>query len=201
MKDRFALPQSIAKWPCSSITAVALVILLDICPDNGYDSAVKDVNYDEIDQAIMAQLARDGRLSSGNVAKAVRVGAATVRRRRSQLIEQGVIKIAALADPQKLGFGIVAIIGVDVALDKVDSAATEFAKLSELKHVAITTGRYDIMLLGAFRNTEELSDFLQKKLPVIDGVHGTDTFITLSVRKGHFMPVTVDPGPLLEKRR
>ncbi len=94
-----------------------------------------------------------------------------------------------MVDPAKVGFPLLVLMAFDVSREKAESVMSDLADRPEVKWVMTTTGRYDILTLMWFASTDQLSDFVEKELPAIDGVKDTETFICLQVKKGHYLQV------------
>lgn len=140
--------------------------------------------HNRIDERLTELLGQNAHLSSEALAKQLGVSAATVRRRLRKLLDSGVIRIVAVADPDKFGYPLSAIIAFDVSHDKLELATDALAQKSEVKWVSTTTGRFDVFVWAHFRSTDDLSEFLQKEVPTMEGLRDTETFICLSVKKG-----------------
>ncbi|HHI01394.1 MAG TPA: Lrp/AsnC family transcriptional regulator, partial [Thermococcus litoralis] len=77
------------------------------------------MKMDEIDKNILKLLQEDGRMSYSEIARRIGVPESTVRLRVKRLIEEGIIrKFAALINPFKAGYTIVAFIAVDIEPNK-----------------------------------------------------------------------------------
>ena len=64
-------------------------------------------NLDEIDLALLEILQKDAHFTSDELARQLHVSSATVRRRTSKLIREGVMRIVALTDPRKVGLSTI----------------------------------------------------------------------------------------------
>ena len=64
---------------------------------------------DETDRAIIAQLQYDGRMSFTDIAAEVGISEGTARRRVKQLMDDGVLQIVAIVEPQLLGLSLIHI--------------------------------------------------------------------------------------------
>ncbi|MBP1912434.1 Lrp/AsnC family transcriptional regulator [Thermococcus stetteri] len=139
---------------------------------------------DALDRSILRILQEDGRASYSEIARRIGVPESTVRLRVKKLAEKGVIrKFAALINPFKAGYSIVAFIAVDAEPGKVKEAAERLSKLPEVDVLGIATGAHDILMQVTVRDLKELEDFLIEKLGSIDGIKSTETSILTSVRK------------------
>ncbi|WP_054841561.1 Lrp/AsnC family transcriptional regulator [Thermococcus peptonophilus] len=139
---------------------------------------------DSLDKSILRILQEDGRASYSEIARRIGVPESTVRLRVKKLLERGIIrKFAALINPFKAGYSIVAFIAVDTEPGKVKEAAEKLSKLPEVDVLGIATGAHDILMQVTVRDLKELEDFLIEKLGSIDGIKSTETSILTSVRK------------------
>ncbi|AFK22961.1 Lrp/AsnC family transcriptional regulator [Pyrococcus sp. ST04] len=139
---------------------------------------------DELDRRILHLLQEDGRISYSEIARLIGVPESTVRARVKKLVEKGIIrKFAALINPFKAGYEIVAVIAVDAEPSKVREVAEKLAELPEVDVLGIATGAHDIFMQVTVRNLEELERFLLDKLGKIDGIKSTETSILTSVKK------------------
>ena len=108
------------------------------------------------------------------------------RRRLKRLVEDAIIHVVAIPDPAKIGFGSEAVVGIRVDPDKVDQVADGIAQLAPVHWVVVTTGAYDIFAAVTTSSAEELGKFLRSKIGAIPGVHRTETFVQLAVKKRNF---------------
>ncbi len=138
---------------------------------------------DELDRKMVKILEENGRTPNAHIAKEVGVSEGTVRRRLKLLIDNRVIKIAALPDPRKMGLESEALVGIQVDPDKIQDVADEVAKLDNTRWVAVTTGTYDVFAWAALHNADALGRFLREEIGMIRGVRRTETFVNLSVMK------------------
>lgn len=141
---------------------------------------------DELDRKIVSILQSNGRASNAKIARQVGVSEGTVRRRLKRLVEDGIIHVVAIPDPAKIGYGSEAIVGIRVDPDKIDQVADAIALLTPVHWVVVTTGAYDIFATVATPSAEELGKFLRTKIGTITGVHRTETFVQLAVKKRNF---------------
>lgn len=138
---------------------------------------------DDLDRKIIAILQRDGRTPNVEMARLLGVAEGTIRRRVERLIDEGVIGIAAVTDPYKVGIGIVALIDLDVDLAHLDDVARRLIEMPSVRVVAYTTGVHDIFVEALFPSQQDLLEFLKDQLPRISGIRNTETSIVLSLLK------------------
>jgi len=134
---------------------------------------------DLLDQEIIKLLEDDGRCSSVEMAKQLHSSPATIRRKVKRLIDNNTIRIIARPNPNKIGLLVRALICLHVVPNSIDSVLQWLFVRPEVIWAASTTGRFDIIFVVRFVNTSELNSFLQKDLPQVDGMTGSETFVCL----------------------
>ena len=137
-----------------------------------------------LDERLIELLSQDARQSSQTLANQLNVSSSTVRRRISKLVKRGVLRFAALAEPSEFGFYLRAIIAFDVEHDKVREVMELLSGRSEVKGLAATSGRFDVIALVWFTSTDGLFEFIESEVSKMEGVRNGETFICLHVDKG-----------------
>ena len=141
---------------------------------------------DDLDRKIIELLQINGRASNARIARAVGVSEGTVRRRLRRLVQDEIIRVVAVPDPEKMGLSTVALIGIQADPDKLDDVAERLAALPETQYVSLTTGSFDLFIWVALLSSEELGNFLRHRVGVVTGVRRTETFVNLViVKKGY----------------
>ncbi len=141
---------------------------------------------DDLDRKIIELLQINGRAANARIARDVGVSEGTVRRRLRRLVQDEIIRVVAVPDPEKMGLSTVALIGIQADPDKLDDVAEQLATLPETQYVSLTTGSFDLFIWVALPSSEELGNFLRHKVGVINGVRRTETFVSLvMVKKGY----------------
>jgi Lrp/AsnC family transcriptional regulator, regulator for asnA, asnC and gidA len=137
----------------------------------------------DIDARIVEFLRLDGTLTNATISERLGVSEATIRRRRQRLEDEGYIRIIASANPIKLGYKIVAIIGVQAIKSKVLTVEAQLRPLPQIHFLGLTTGHYDLMLEAWLRSNDEVVQFTTEALGRIDGILRTDIFQFLRLTK------------------
>ncbi len=141
---------------------------------------------DDLDTKIIALLQTDGRASNARIARDVGVSEGTVRRRLRRLVQDEIIRVIAVPDPEKMGYSTVAVIGIQADPDKIDDVAKLLAQMDETQYVSLTTGSFDIFIWVALPSSDALGVFLRRKVGMTPGIRRTETFVNLAVRKRGF---------------
>ncbi len=143
-------------------------------------------SIDDLDRKIIAILQKDGRTPNVEMARLLGVAEGTIRRRLEHLVAEGIIQIAAVTDPHKVGIGIVALINLDVELAHLQEAAQRLVEMPCVRVVAYSTGVHDIFVEALFPSQQDLLVFLKDEVPRIPGIRHTDTSIVLEILKRSF---------------
>lgn len=136
-----------------------------------------------VDVRIINLLQEDARGSLVKVAQSLAIPESTVRNRVNGLVRRGLIEFAVVTNPLRFGYGVWAIIEIQVQPTKIRSVAKRLAALSEIHLVGIMTGSYDIYAGTLFRNNQELLDFITGPLATIPGIQRISTSQMLEVVK------------------
>ena len=140
------------------------------------------VVIDEIDRAVIRELQLDGRMPYAKLGPAVGLSQAAVRQRVQRLIENGVMQVVAVTDPLTLGFGLQAMVGLEVDGD-LRAVATKLAKVDEVSYVVVTTGRFDMLVEVVCRDNEQLLALVNDVIRALPGVRSAEVFSYLHLEK------------------
>jgi len=140
------------------------------------------ISLDDIDKAIIRQLQLDGRMPYARLGPAVGLSQAAVRQRVQRLIEHGVMQVVAVTDPLTLGFGLQAMVGIEVEGD-LRAVAAKLALVDEVSYVVVTAGRFDLLVEVVCRDNEQLLGIVNDVVRAIAGVKATETFTYLHLEK------------------
>ena len=148
---------------------------------------------DDLDRKITGLLQRNGRASNAYIARQVGVSEGTVRRRLKRLLQEGIIRIVGVPEPEQVGLDTEALVGIQADPDKLDQVASHVAALPQASLVSVVTGAFDVFAWVSLTSSEELGEFLRKRVGTIPGVRHTETFVSLGVRKRSYS-VPLPPG-------
>ncbi len=133
---------------------------------------------DSFDWKIIALLNEDGRLSSAEISRRLgNVSARTVTNRINALTEHGIIKTRSIVNPEKVGYGVMADVFLEVEPGRVREVAYKAAEFPQISYVACATGESDVSISLRVRNIEELFDFITEELGTIPGVRRSQSYL------------------------
>jgi DNA-binding Lrp family transcriptional regulator len=120
---------------------------------------------DDLDRKIIRALNQNARKSFREVAKEVGTSVTAVINRVKKFESKNVIRgYIPVVDPEYFGLGMAALIALRIAQGKLMQAQKEISKDSRILGVYDITGEWDSIILGYFRDREDLNDFLKDLL-------------------------------------
>lgn len=134
---------------------------------------------DAVDEQIIQQLQCNGRATNREIARQIGVSESTVRNRIDRLIQDHVIRIAAIVNPVKVGLHTTAVMNLQVEPVYLAEAAAHLERARDLTYIGYATGTADIICLGQFRDNDALFHFLTEVVAKVPGVRKVETSIIL----------------------
>jgi Lrp/AsnC family transcriptional regulator, regulator for asnA, asnC and gidA len=139
------------------------------------------MDIDQTSRGIIAILQRDGRCPNTVIARELGVSEASVRARIQSLTSSGILQIIGLTDPGNMGFGVMAMIGVQASND-LNRIAELVSTWPETTYVVISAGSYDLLVELVCTDNNDLLRVVER-LRAVDGVRSTESFIYISRHK------------------
>jgi Lrp/AsnC family transcriptional regulator for asnA, asnC and gidA len=144
-------------------------------------------NESSIDGKIITQLHHDGRQSYKAIASYLNVKPSVVYRRLNHLQEQGLLKITAVVDVNRIGNRIAAVIGINTLAGYENAVCQQLARFENIVLVSETTGIFSVYIWTHFPSISDLYRFLEEELGKIKGIKTSETFLCLKVGKGVYI--------------
>ncbi|OIV38190.1 AsnC family transcriptional regulator [Mangrovactinospora gilvigrisea] len=133
---------------------------------------------DAIDRAILRLLQEDGRASIRSVADRAHVSRANAYARISRMVEDGVIRgFTARVDHERAGSGASAYITLKIVQNSWRDVRAELLKLTEVDHMALVSGDFDVLLLVHAADNRALRELVLTRLHNLPGVLSTRTLL------------------------
>ncbi|MDC7125395.1 MAG: Lrp/AsnC family transcriptional regulator [Spirochaetales bacterium] len=143
------------------------------------------MKFDDVNLQIIKHL-QDGRKSYKIIADELSITENTVRARVNKLVDEGVLNISGLIDPERIPGHQTAIIGVKINNMRLVEKGEEFSNLRGVISVAVVTGRYDLIVQVLLNEEFSLLEFYTDEVTKIENVQDVETFI---VYKGYNIKV------------
>lgn len=141
---------------------------------------------DDIDQAIIDELRVDGRATNQQIATKLGLTAATVSNRIKRMEDANKLRVVAVSDFSAHGFNLLMQVAVEVDGRAAADVAADLAQLPEVFAVHLVTGRYDIDMLVALRDYEELAELMLNRLAGVSGIRSLVPAIAVDILKYKF---------------
>lgn len=144
------------------------------------------IAMDEVDRAIVAQLRRNGRATNQQIADQLGLTAATVSSRIRRMEDADALRVVAVSDFSAHGYNVLLEVAIEVDGRPASEVAEELAALPEVFAAHLVTGRYDVDLLVALHDFDELADLMLNKFARIRGIRSLVPAIAIDVVKYEF---------------
>lgn len=156
--------------------------------------AQNDFALDDIDRAIVSHLRQNGRATNQQIADRMGLTAATVSARIRRMEDADALRVVAVSDFSAHGYNVLLEVAIEVDGRPASEVAEELAKLPQVFAAHLVTGRYDIDILVALHDFDELSDLLLNKLAKISGIRSLVPAIAIDVVKYEFDVAPISAG-------
>ena len=134
------------------------------------------MNIDKTNLAIIKQL-RNGRKSYQEIARDLAVSENTVRTRVQKLIEEGILDIKGVVNPESMDGHRVVIVGVKLQSMDLVNKGKEFSNLKGVVSVSVVTGRFDLIIVVLLKSEFGLMEFYNQEVSRIKDVKSVKTFV------------------------
>jgi Lrp/AsnC family transcriptional regulator, regulator for asnA, asnC and gidA len=134
------------------------------------------MKIDETNLAIIRHL-RDGRKSFKKIANDLSITENTVRARITRLMDEGVLDIVGLVEPETLEGHSLVQIGIKLRTMDLVRKGKEFSKIKGVVSVSVVTGRFDLLATVLLNDQFNLLTFYTDEVSKIKGVESVETFV------------------------
>ncbi|AYR20740.1 Lrp/AsnC family transcriptional regulator [Alcaligenes faecalis] len=160
------------------------------------------IDLDEVDCSLLAELQRNARLTTSELAQKVGISQSPCWRRIRRMEEAGLISgYHARLDRRGLGYGVVAFVSISVDFQN-EARSVQFAEaVCDIPEVVMChgiAGSADFLLMVVAKDLDSYSELLQRKLHRLPGVRQAQTSFSLQEFKGLNelpIPLLVKPAP------
>ncbi len=140
-------------------------------------------DLDDIDRQIVSALQHEGRRPYSRLAADIGIAEGVVRYRVQRMERAGILQIVGIADPLKVGFDLMAMVGVQVVPGRLDDVAAEISTLAETSYVASLAGAFDLIVEVVCRDTAHFTHLLTQQIQHVPGVASTQSFLIMEIHK------------------
>ena len=141
-------------------------------------------NYDKIDVKIVNLLLEDGRMPASEIARRLGdISERAVRYRIDRMVNEGVVRISAVARPQVFGLTTIADVWMEVESDRILEVARKMTEFDNVSYVACGIGESDVSIQIVAKDTAEIYQFVTEVVRKVPGVRKTTTSIVPLILK------------------
>jgi len=141
-------------------------------------------NFDKIDVKIVNILLDDGRIPASEIARRIGdISERAVRYRIDRMVNDGIVRISAVAKPQAFGLTTIADIWLEVESDRILEVAKKMAEFDNVSYVACGIGESDVSIQIVAKDTAEIYQFVTDVVRKVPGVRKTTTSIVPLILK------------------
>lgn len=126
------------------------------------------------DAVILRELSVDARTPITKIAKVLSISDVAVKRRLVKLKESGIIKkYTYVSNNKKLGYDIVALIGLNTLPDKILDVIKSIKDRDDVTFMALSSGDHNLLVEIWAKNSEELTEVVEdlRKIPGVTAVY------------------------------
>jgi len=141
-------------------------------------------NFDKTDVKIVNLLLEDGRMPSSEIARRIGdISERAVRYRIDRMMDEGVIRVSAVAKPQAFGLTTIADVWMEVESDRILEVAKKMTEFDNVSYVACGIGESDVSIQIVAKDTAEIYQFITEVVRKTPGVRKTTTSIVPLILK------------------
>lgn len=141
-------------------------------------------NFDKTDIRIVNLLLEDGRMSASEIARRLGdISERAARYRIERMVNEGVVRISAVAKPQAFGLTTIADVWMEVESDHILEVAKKMAEFDNISYVACGIGESDVSIQIVAKDTAEIYHFVTEVVRKVPGVRKTTTSIVPLILK------------------
>ncbi len=135
-----------------------------------------NMKIDKTHIAIIRHL-RDGRKSFKKIAEELNLSENTVRARVNKLVDEGILEISGVVNPDSIPRHRVVMVGVKLKTMDLVNKGEEFSRLPGVVSVSVVTGRFDLMMIVLLKERYDLLEFYTEAVSKIEDVQSVETFV------------------------
>ena len=139
------------------------------------------MTYENLDGQLVNALLDNGRASLRSLAEELDVSVTTVSNHLADLEEAGVIEgFTPIVDYDKLGYDVTAILQLKVRGEALPAVTDSLRAEKQMVSVYETTGDYDVIAVGKFKDTDDMNGQIKAVLSNAD-INESNTSVVLNI--------------------
>lgn len=142
--------------------------------------------FDDSDRNIVEQLRLNGRATNQQIAETLGLTATTVSSRIKRMEDSDQLRVVAVSDFSAHGFNFLMEVAIEVDGRAASEVANELARFPEVFAAHLVTGRYDINMLVALHDLNDLAHLLLDEFSQVRGIRSMTPSIVVDIIKYQF---------------
>jgi Lrp/AsnC family transcriptional regulator for asnA, asnC and gidA len=138
---------------------------------------------DEMDKRIVRLLQKNARTPNTEIARALGVTETTIRNRVARLLDDGLIDVVAVVNPDATDATMSAFLDVSLHPSDLNAVVEVLRARNEVRYLGLTLGRNQLIIEAFFRDHEHLLHFQTEVIGMLPGVLTVETAIVVRVAK------------------
>ncbi|TQQ81186.1 Lrp/AsnC family transcriptional regulator [Halonotius terrestris] len=149
--------------------------------------------YENLDEKLINALLGDGRASLRSLGDDLGVSVTTVSNRLEDLKSDGIINgYTPVVDYGNLGYDVTTVIHLKVEGSALPELTERLREEKQMISVYETTGDYDIIAIGKFKDTDGMNDQIKKLLSDVDITESNTSVVLNAVKENEQFTLDVD---------
>jgi Lrp/AsnC family transcriptional regulator, regulator for asnA, asnC and gidA len=140
---------------------------------------------DKADQRILSILMEDGLTRPASIKSMLGMGESTIRKRIKKMSDNGLFRIIVVPNPEVLEHEVWATMGINVNKRLANEVLDAIVKYPEVYLASVAIGRFNLVIAARFHHIDFINQFINIKLPAIEGVSYVETFLHNKPLKYH----------------
>jgi Lrp/AsnC family transcriptional regulator, leucine-responsive regulatory protein len=143
----------------------------------------QNIEFDELDRAILRELQIDARITNANLARKIHLSQPAVHNRIKKLEKRGIIRrYTAELDTEIIGYDLICFLQIrtDGAPQHLRCLQETVAVLPHVQECHHLTGEYDILIKVVMKHRQQLEAFIEQHISPLEGIQQLQTNIVLS---------------------
>ncbi len=137
----------------------------------------------DIDLKLISALDANGRASYAELSRSLGISISTISKKVKFLLDDKVIEIQAIPNPNRLGQTAHAFIAIRTSVNKLEDACKRLAAFPSIDLLAAIFGRFNLFASVQFSNWDDLHNFISSKIAGINGITDMEVFFAKENKK------------------
>lgn len=136
---------------------------------------------DKLDLSLIQELRVSPRATALELGRKLGVNRALAGKRLRALLADNILRVVSVAKPSFFGLNVHIYMFVKIRPGQIGAVANGLVSEKRIQHITLTTGRFEVLIGAAFRDMDELSDFVENRLGSYPGVISQETLTQVAL--------------------